>query len=120
MAESEARQRAWVPERHAEHRVEGGLVVVRAPKFKGPLGKGLVSLAGKDQDYNLRLDRFGSTVWGLMDGDRDLGEISEALVEMFGEEVEPAMPRLVEFIRQLHRAHVVRVTTHENAEGKFK
>lgn len=120
MSDAETRQRAWVPERHAEHRVDDGLVVVRAPKFKGPLGRGLVSLAGKDQEYNLRLDGFGSATWELMDGERDLGEICEELVGRFGKEVEPAMPRLVEFIRLLHRAHVVRVTTRENAEGKFK
>jgi hypothetical protein len=118
--ELETRQRSWVPVRLAEHLEEEGRMVVLAPKFRNRFGRGLVSLMGKDQEYNLRLDEFGSTVWELIDGRRSLGEIADDLAERFGKEVEPALPRLLMFMRSLHNAGVIEVTTFENPEVGFK
>ena len=116
----EARQRSWVPARRADHRLEDGRVVVMAPKFRNRLGKRMVSLMRKDQEYNLRLDEFGSTVWDLIDGRHTVGQIAEGLADRFGEEAQPALPRLLMFLRSLQTAGVIKVTTFENSERGFK
>jgi hypothetical protein len=107
----EALQRSWRVVRTAEHVEEDGLVRVLAPKFRGRLGKRMVDLAGKPQTYSLNLDEFGSAVWHLIDGERDVGAIADALAERFGEEVEPVLPRLLHFLRSLRNTHVVEVAT---------
>jgi hypothetical protein len=104
-----ARQRTWVVVPEAEWFEEDGLVVVRAPRFKGRAGKTLVGVLGRDQEYNLRLDEFGSFVWRLIDGERTVGELSDATVEGMGAEEETAHHRLVMFLRSLNNMGVVRV-----------
>ena len=63
-----ARQRSWVAIPLAEWFEEEGLVVIKAPRFRGRAGRKLVDLMGREQTYNLRLDEFGSFVWRLVDG----------------------------------------------------
>ncbi len=103
------RQRTWVVIPVAEWFEEDGLVVVRAPRFKGKVGKGLVGVLKRDQDFNLRLDDFGSFVWRLIDGERTVGEISEATVEGMSAEEATAQQRLIMFLRSLNNVGVVRV-----------
>ncbi len=103
------RQRTWVVIPVAEWFEEDGLVVVRTPRFKGKVGKALVGVLKRDQDFNLRLDDFGSFVWRLIDGERTVGEISEATVEGLDAEEGTAQQRLIMFLRSLNNVGVVRV-----------
>jgi hypothetical protein len=114
------RQRSWVPVPLAEHVVEENLVIVLAPKFQNPVGRAMVNLFRKDQEYRLHLDEFGSAVWELIDGRRNVGQIADALVDRFGEKVEPGVPRLLKFLKWLGNAGVVRVTTLEKPAESFK
>jgi hypothetical protein len=114
------RQRSWVPVPLAEHVVEEGLVIVLAPKFQNPVGRAMVGLARKDQEYRLHLDEFGSAAWELIDGRRSVGQIADALADTFGEKVEPGVPRLLKFLKWLGNAGVVRVTTPEKPAESFK
>ena len=112
-----ARQRSWVALPLADWREEEGLVVIAAPRFKGRLGKGLVEVLRRDQTYNLQLDEFGSFVWRLIDGERTLGEITDATIEHIDAEEETALHRLLMFLRALQNMGAVKVVIFENPEG---
>jgi hypothetical protein len=109
LEEIHARQRTWVVVPEAEWFEEEGLVVVRAPRFRGKAGKALVGVLSRDPEFNLRLDEFGSLVWRLIDGQRTVGEISDATVREMGAEEGTAQQRLLMFLRSLNNAGVIRV-----------
>ena len=112
----EALQRSWCLVRTAEFVEVDGLVQILAPKFKGRLGKRMVDMAGKPQTYRINLDAFGTAVWLLIDGERDIGAIADAISERFGEEVEPVLPRLLHFLRSLRNTHVLEVSSADGPE----
>ena len=119
LSDIEARQRSWVVIPLAESREVDGHVVVMAPKFKGRAGRAMVRLFRQPQEANLHLDEFGSEAWSLMDGERNIGQIADAMVERFGEGAEPALQRLLMFLRSLQNAGAVRVVTLEKAGEDF-
>lgn len=49
----------------------------------------------------IKLDKFGKFAVEQMKYHKDVHEISEAMIEHFGEEAEPALPRLVKFLEIL-------------------
>ena len=114
------RPTTWIPVRSAEHWEEEGRVVVMAPRFRNRLGKAMVDALGREQTYNLRLDDYGTFVWHNIDGRRTAVDISRKLVEHYGEEVEPAVPRLLEFLQSLYNVGAITVTSRENSEVGFK
>ncbi len=120
LAEIEAHQRSWVVIPVAEHREVDGLVVVRAPRFQGRAGKGLVRILRRDDHFNLHLDGFGSRAWRLFDGERTVGEIADEMAEEAGDDPAIALLRLIMFLRRLKSGGVVRVVTLEKAEGNLK
>ena len=120
LAEIEAYQRSWVVIPMVEHQEEEGLVVLMAPKFQNRVGKGLVSLMKKDQEFTLHLDEFGSRAWHLFDGQRTVGEIADRMAEGTDDEPNIALTRLIMYLRSLKSGGVVRVVTLEKAEGTIK
>lgn len=114
--EIETYQRSWVVIPTAEHVRDGDLVVIRAPRFQGRLGKGLVNVLRRDPEFNLHLDEFGSEAWLLFDGRRTLGEVADHMAERAGDEPRIALTRLIMFLKSLKTAEVVRVVTLEKAE----
>jgi uncharacterized protein with GYD domain len=116
LEEIEERQRAWVVIPVADSQEVEGLVVVRAPRFQGRLGRGLVKTLKRDQEFNLHLDEFGSRAWRLFDGERTVGEIADVLADEAGDEPALALARLLMFLRRLKSGGVVRVVTIERME----
>ena len=49
----------------------------------------------------IKLDKFGRFAVEQMEDRKTVQEISEAMIEHFGEEAEPALPRLVKFLEIL-------------------
>lgn len=119
LAEIEARQRSWVVIPMAQHEDVDGLVIIRAPRFQGRAGRGLVRVLKRDQHFNLHLDEFGSRAWRLFDGERTVGEIADVLAEEAGDEPVIALQRLMMFLRRLKSGGLVRVVTIEKPEGSF-
>lgn len=113
----EAHQRSWVVIPMSEHRMDGDLVVVRAPRFQNRVGRGLVRLLRKDQEFNLHLDEFGSEAWLLFDGRRTLGEVADHMADRADDEPRIALTRLLMFLKGLKTAGVIRVVTLERADG---
>ena len=55
----------------------------------------------------IRLDERGSFLWHLVDGERSVAEVAEAMRLEFGEEVEPAEERVGHLIRLLRRERLL-------------
>ncbi len=55
----------------------------------------------------IRLDERGSFLWHLVDGERSVSEVAEAMRGQFGEEVEPAEERVGQLIRMLRRERLL-------------
>lgn len=55
----------------------------------------------------IHLDEFGSFVWPLIDGQRNIIAIGEQVKEHFGEKAEPLYPRLAQYFRILDSYHFI-------------
>jgi len=82
---------------------EGGVVVLI------PMDSPLDFLAKRIHGgyRKLKLDGQGAFVWNLCDGKRSVREIGNRLRERFGEEPEPLYERLVVFLMDLRRRHLI-------------
>jgi hypothetical protein len=90
------------PFRKIEHKVEDdGLVTLLYPKFKNP--KVSKYMLGRKTPYiHMKLDDIGTASWLLVDGKRKVDEIANALVEQFGEKIQPVHERLGKFLSVLY------------------
>lgn len=52
---------------------------------------------------DVELDKYGSSVWLLIDGSNTVYDIGQELLMEFGEKIEPVYERLVMFLRYLNR-----------------
>jgi hypothetical protein len=57
----------------------------------------------------VHLDDVGTYVWSKCDGETRVAEIAEGLRDVFGQRVEPAEDRLVQFLSNLMRGRFVSV-----------
>lgn len=58
----------------------------------------MVRFMGFDDSSRVWLDDFGASVWLLMDGHRNIGQIGRGLREAYGDRAEPLYPRLNKFL----------------------
>jgi hypothetical protein len=97
------------PLRRAEWTERDGRVTLFVPR----LGRGRVARRVEGwlgvRPYQVHLDELGSSVWRDCDGSTPVRAIAGRLRERFGERVEPAEDRLVEFLRGLLRGRFVSV-----------
>lgn len=84
-----------------------GNYTILVPKFgNGKIGTWLRKRM-KKPDYLVHLDDFGSYVWHLCDGEKQVREIGVSLKEKFGEKVEPVYDRLSQFFKQMERSKLI-------------
>ncbi len=86
--------------------VEEEKVVVRVPRFDGPIGR-WINRRLTNPFYTVRLDRFGTEVWNLCDGRRRVRDIASELRGKFGDEMEPAEERVAGFLQRLDRGRCI-------------
>ncbi len=55
------------------------------------------------------LDQYGSFIWNMMDGTRNVGHIADEFKACFGEEVEPLYQRLGTYINILKNNDFIRI-----------
>lgn len=58
-------------------------------------------LLGKPRFQYVHLDKLGSFVWTIMDGEKDMIALGKLVGEEFGDEAEPLYERLASFFRIL-------------------
>lgn len=63
----------------------------------------------------VKLERYGSYLWLLIDGEKTVQELSVPFKEHFGEEVEPLYPRMAQYIRALQANRFITV---ENPQAR--
>lgn len=81
---------------------KNGLVNVFVPKFKNKMLIKFLIPKMKSPFIKIKLDEFGSEVWQLIDGSKKVLEISEKLLEKFGDRIQPVNERLTKFLTQLY------------------
>lgn len=64
-------------------------------------------LFGRPKVSFIHLDKIGSFVWPLMDGEKDIAALGRLVEEKFGEEAHPLYERLAQFFRILDSYHFV-------------
>ena len=98
-----------VPERRADEsgRIEGK-VQFEFPRFTSTPGRWLARLLGASPTIKLTSDEIATAVWDLIDGDRDVAAIGEALDARFGEQVQPLHPRLAAMLTLFERNRLIR------------
>lgn len=72
----------------------------------------------KPRVSQIHLDEMGNFIWPLIDGKRNLIEISELVREKFGDKAEPLYNRLVQYIKTLEAYGFI--TVNPGAEASVK
>lgn len=79
-----------------------GNVIVLIPKFKNKYLVKYLAPKIKSKHFKLKLDKFGSSVWNLIDGNSKIKFIADELVKKHGDEIQPIYDRLPKFITMLY------------------
>lgn len=92
------------PVRKYEHEAEDeDKINVLVPKFTDWFFGKLLQPRIKDKYIKAKMDDFGSKAWLLIDGERSVFEISNLLLEEFGEDIQPVYDRVGLFFTNLYR-----------------
>jgi len=78
------------------------IITLHAPRFK----KNWISnlLAGNKEGVAfIKLDNFGTSTWLLIDGERNIHQIANELVRVYGEQINPVYERLATYFSQLYK-----------------
>lgn len=96
---------------------ENGTVTVFRPCFgNSRVGKRISALFAFD-DYRIRLDKTGSEVWKLCDGQTRIREMRVILAESLPDEDRDGLgERLSAFLHQMNRSGMITILTPENRE----
>lgn len=79
-----------------------GNVIVLIPKFKNKILVKYLAPKIKSEYFKLKLDKFGSAVWMLLNGENNVKFIADELVKKYGDEIQPIYDRLPKFISMLY------------------
>jgi hypothetical protein len=81
---------------------EDNLIVVIVPKFKNKLAVKYISPNLKSDHFKIKLDKFGSAVWTMVDGKKKVEKIIKDMEHQFGLDLQQAEERITKFIFQLY------------------
>jgi hypothetical protein len=95
-----------VPEKickHEEHEGKVTVLFIKTPTFiEKMFFKKLIN-----KPYKIDLDEIGSFIWNIIDGKKNIAEIVALAKENFGEKIEPAENRTVQFMKQMHSTKLI-------------
>lgn len=57
---------------------------------------------------SVHMDKYGSFLWPLINGEKTVAELADLQKEAFGEEVEPLYPRIVKYFQIVESYHFIR------------
>ena len=87
---------------YAEEKNSDELVTVIVPKFKNKIAVKFISPKLKSDHFKIKLDKFGSAVWSMINGKIKIEQIIKNLKQNFGEDIEQEQERTTKFIFQLY------------------
>jgi len=95
-----------IPKRICEDETNDGIVTVlyiKKPTFIEKIF--FRSLINKP--HKIDLDEIGSYIWGKINASNNIEKIISLAKEHFGEKIEPAENRVVQFIKQMHSTKLI-------------
>ena len=103
-------QKYWelYPFRKCEHEYNDNLVVVLFKKKPTFIEK-IFFRKMIDKPYKIDLDEVGSFIWELCDGKNDLSDILQKVKNNFGDKVNPAEERVLNFIKQMKNTKLIQL-----------
>lgn len=90
-----------IPRRAPEiefHREEDGRIVLRVENT-GVFNRMAQKWFRRPRYTQVHMDKYGSFLWPLMDGEKTVMELARLQKEEFGDEVEPLYPRIVKYFQ---------------------
>lgn len=85
-----------------------GLVTLILPKFKSKIGRVFASQL-KNPMYEVKLDAIGAFLWRECDGEKNVYDISQDMLEEFGDDIEPVYERIKIFINMLKNLNAIKL-----------
>lgn len=86
---------------------EDGIVVLQVENT-GLFNRIAQKLFRRPRFTNVHMDRYGSFLWPLIDGEKTVKELAGLQKEAFGDEVEPLYPRIVKYFQIVESYHFIR------------
>ena len=77
------------------------MVVLLVPRYHSKLARRFFGWLSRDPNAKVSLDELGSSVWGLIDGVKDVAAIADQIKEGTTEPVEQPRQRVATFIEML-------------------
>jgi len=106
----------------SEQRDEDTLNIL-LPRFKNSLASKLLQPRWKEEFIKIKLDAFGSAVWGLIDSSLSTGEICDKLREQFPEKLtlpEETGERVSKFLSLLYQQRFISFREVQKDPGTVK
>lgn len=98
-----------IPERSLEltwSRDEEGIVVLEVENT-GVFNRIAQKLFKRPKYTKVHMEKYGSFLWPLIDGERTVMELADLQKAEFGDEVEPLYPRVVKYIQIMDSYHFI-------------
>ena len=95
-----------IPVRKCEHEYNNDLVTVLFIK-KPTIIEKMFFRKMINKPYKIDLDEIGTFIWGQINTVLNVSEIIEITEEHFGDKVENAAERVIEFFRQMHSTKLI-------------
>lgn len=86
---------------------DNGTISILVPKFTNRFTVKLILPLAKSKVVKIKLDKFGSETWLLIDNRRTVNEIGKELVRIFGNEINPVEERLTRFLTTLYEQRLI-------------
>lgn len=86
---------------------ENGIIVLKVENT-GFFNRIAQKLFKRPRYTKVHMEKYGSFLWPLIDGERTVMELAQLEKEQFGEEVEPLYPRIVKYIQIMESYHFIR------------
>jgi hypothetical protein len=101
----------------ASEDLEDGRTVLLRPKFMGP-GMGWLQRRLSRPVFRVRLDAKGTYIWSVMDGQRTVQGVCDAVREHFGAEAEPVEERTLALLHHMAAGEFIRLQEAGPTEGR--
>lgn len=100
-----------IPERSPEltwSRDEEGIIVLEVENT-GIFNRIAQKLFKRPKYTKVHMEKYGSFLWPLIDGNRTVMELADLQKAEFGDEVEPVYPRVVKYMQIMESYHFIKL-----------
>lgn len=87
-------------------------IVVLEVENTGVFNRIAQKLFKKPKYTKVHMEKYGSFLWPLIDGERSVMELADLQKAEFGEEVEPLYPRVVKYMQIMESYHFISFKNH--------